>query len=496
MKNRCQVFEKSIGLYIIVLITLFYSCAEDKGNYDYKAVNEVIVTGVTEDTSVMRGEVLNIHPVIGRSLQASEEGLEYSWSLAGKEIGTNRDLAYSVPETLNVGKYDCRYVVTDTKNGMKYFVDFNVNVVSNFSWGYYFLCEEPDQSAVLSYFSSKEGTTECLHATKIGDYALGKQPKAIIDHFGNISSLNDYFYSFNIITSQGDNPVIMTNNGAFMPSGSINDQSFIYEGDTFNPTDAVYMLTDAVYYVSNGKIYSYNSGLLYRAAKHDKEYYWSNPASAYTYVYVFDELSKKFYILKNQIDDPALGLVSDPYALDRVVEIKNQPSYEGQTIIHKYVSRAHVMSMATAQTGKINLISFEYIDFKKAMEEEPAVNEDGHLLEMETLPLAGADADTKGVLVAENDWYFVVGNKVYTTPVLKPTLADFVTLPDDIGKPVAVAVSAKETQLIIATYDAGSPKEYKGSFAIVDLMSKEVTLHRNVMGKCVVAKGYDSNPWW
>ena len=41
MKNRCQVFEKSIGLYIIVLITLFYSCAEDKGNYDYKAVNEV-----------------------------------------------------------------------------------------------------------------------------------------------------------------------------------------------------------------------------------------------------------------------------------------------------------------------------------------------------------------------------------------------------------------------------------------------------------------------
>ena len=115
---------------------------------------------------------------------------------------------------------------------------------------------------------------------------------------------------------------------------------------------------------------------------------------------------------------------------------------------------------------------------------------------METLPLAGADADTKGVLVAENDWYFVVGNKVYTTPVLKPTLADFVTLPDDIGKPVAVAVSAKETQLIIATYDAGSPKEYKGSFAIVELMSKEVTLHRNVMGKCVVAKGYDSNPWW
>ena len=52
----------------------------------------------------------------------------------------------------------------------------------------------------------------------------------------------------------------------------------------------------------------------------------------------------------------------------------------------------------------------------------------------------------------------------------------------------------KETQLIIATYDAGSPKEYRGSFAIVDLMSKEVTVHQVMMGKCVVAKGYDSNP--
>lgn len=84
MKNRCQVFEKSIGLYIIVLIMLFYSCSEDKGNYDYKAVNEVIVTGVTKDTSVMRGEVLNIHPVIGRSLQASDEGLNIVGVWQGK----------------------------------------------------------------------------------------------------------------------------------------------------------------------------------------------------------------------------------------------------------------------------------------------------------------------------------------------------------------------------------------------------------------------------
>ena len=113
----------------------------------------------------------------------------------------------------------------------------------------------------------------------------------------------------------------------------------------------------------------------------------------------------------------------------------------------------------------------------------------------ESLSLAGADANTRGILVGQ-DWYFVVGNKVYTSPVLKPQLADLTTLPDDLGVPVAVAVSSKETHLIIATYDAGSSHENKGSFALVDLTTKEVKVHRNVMGKCVVAKGYDANPWF
>ena len=93
------------------------------------------------------------------------------------------------------------------------------------------------------------------------------------------------------------------------------------------------MATGTPYFISNGKIYSYNSGLLYRPAQHDKEYKWSHPASYYSYVFVFDELSKKYYVLKNQINDPEQGLVSDSYALDRVIEIKEQPSYEGQTLV-------------------------------------------------------------------------------------------------------------------------------------------------------------------
>jgi len=490
--------KKNITIYLLLLVTLFSACAEDKGNYDYDPVNSLEISGIPTDTAVQHSETLKLIPKFERSLLSSEEGLEYSWTIEGTEIATTRDLAYTIPDNLNVGKHDCRYIVTDTKNNMKYFYSFNISVTSSFSWGYYFLCEGANKESILSYFSIKEGTTECIHTNNIGGYPLGSEPKAIIEKFGNISSLGDYYYTFYVISARGENPTIITDNGAFMPTGLITNSSFMFEGDSFNPTDGVIMATGSPYFISNGKIYSYNSSLLYRPAKHDKEYKWSHPASYYNFVFAFDELSKKYYILKNQINDPAQGLISDSYALDRVIEIDNQPSYEGQTIIAQSVGTdadAHVLSLALGESGKINLITLQYIDFRKEEDGNPEIKEQGMLKSFESLPLAGVDANTRGILVG-SDWYFIVGNKVYTSPVLKPQLADLVTLPTGLGEPVAVAVSSKETHLIIATYDRNSSLENKGSFVIVDLTTKEITEHRNVMGKCVVAKGFDANPWF
>lgn len=488
--------KRYIEFVILGILMLLLGCAEDKGNYDYTPVNELTISGIPKDTSVVHLEVLKIKPVFTCSLSASEDHLEYSWKIAGKEIATTRDLEYEVSPEWQIKKHDCLYTVTDTETGMKYFHEFNISVSSSFSWGYYFLCEESDGSTVLSYFSVKEGTRNCLHTKQCGDYIFGKHPKAMIDKFGYINSLEDYYYTMYIITSEGENPVIVTDNGAFMPTSLINNSSLIYEGEDFKPMEGIGMLTGDICFLSNGKLMSYSSGLLYRPGKHDKKYNWTHIASSYSYIYAFDELTKKFYILKNQINDPEAGLVMDRYAYDRVVEIQDQPSYEGQSIIQQMVNRSHVMYLATAGNNQVNLMKFEYIDSQKATETLPALNEYGHVQEINTLPLPDAGEKTKGVLVAENDWYFVVGNKVYTSPVLLPKISDFVTLPDGLGEVTAVGISSKETQLIIATYDENSANENKGSFVIIDLMSKQMTIHKNVMSKCVVVKGYDANPWF
>lgn len=480
----------------IIIFILVMACAEDKGNYDYAMINDVEISGIPEDTSVVQLEVLRLTPVFHRSLDASEAGLTYSWKLAGNEIGTERNLEYTIPQDLDIKKYDCLYTVTDTRNGMQYFQSFNISVNSLFSWGYYFLCEEEDGESVMSYFSSKEGTTECLHTKQVGEYALGKYPRAIGEKFGYIDALDDYFYTMYILNKESENPVIVTNNASFMPSALINNSSFVNDGDEFLPTEIVCMQSSEIYFISNGKIYNYASGLLYRPGKHDKDYIWSHAAGAYRFVFAYDELTHQYYVLKNQINDPNQGLVNDPYALDRVVEIKGQPSFENETVLTTYVNTSQDMYLATAETDKIHVMKFKYIDYQAATDEEPAINELGQMNERVTLTVAGANAATKAILIGENDWYFVTKDKVYTSPALMPAISEFVTLPADIGLPVVVAVSAKENYLIVATYDENSTEEYKGSFVLVNLVTKEMAIHRNVMGKCVVAKGFDANPWW
>ncbi len=493
--------KRYISLFVLAATTLFLSCAEDKGNYDYKSINELTIKGIPEDTTVMHAEVLKIQPVLDRLLEDTEEGLEYSWTMAGKEIATTRDLNYEVPFDWDVKKYDCMYTVTDTRNGMKYFQKFNLSVVAAFSWGYYFLCEEADGTSVLSYFSTKEGTKECLHTTQVGSYVFGKRPKTIVESFGKIEALNDYYYTMYIVNGESEQQVIITNNGSFMPSGLITNESLMAaEEDGFEPESGLAMASGQVCLVSNGKFYSYSNGLVYRPAKHDKEYYWSHPASYNAYVYVWDELSKKFYVLKNQINDPAAGLVNDQYAWDRVVEIEDQPSYDGHAIITHAVPKVsgpgpHVMYLVTEKAGEISFMKFEYINSQKATEELPALNEYGRFVEGKSFQVPGVDKNIKGV-IAEKNWYVVVGNKIYASPTLMPILQEFTNLPDDIGMPMSVALSSKGTHLIVATYDENSTEEYKGSFALVNVTTGETVVHRNVMGKCVVAKGYDANPWF
>lgn len=107
--------KKNITIYLLLLAAIFFACSEDKGNYDYAPANNLKIKGIPTDTAVQSYEVLKLVPEFERSLLPSEEGLVYSWTIEGEEVATTRDLEYTIPGSLNVGKHDCRYIVTDSK---------------------------------------------------------------------------------------------------------------------------------------------------------------------------------------------------------------------------------------------------------------------------------------------------------------------------------------------------------------------------------------------
>ena len=73
-------------------------------------------------------------PIIERLLDDTESDLFFSWSVRGKEVSTERNLEYKIPTDLDIGKHDCKFTVTDTKTGMTYYYEFNINVLAAYSW--------------------------------------------------------------------------------------------------------------------------------------------------------------------------------------------------------------------------------------------------------------------------------------------------------------------------------------------------------------------------
>ena len=483
---------KSIYLLCIMLGVLFCRCAEDKGNYDYTPVDELTITGIDGTYTKIVGDSLKIPVTFEHTVQGENENYEYLWEMDGKKIADTRDLGILTPSDMSFGNKTCRYTVIDKDNGMKYYKNFAVNIVSPFNWGYYLLTEREDHSSVISYFSVMDGNDKFIQTTSISGVELGDMPRSLAGKFGHISALKDYFWTITSVTSGGENPVIITENATFIPNNIVNTSCFVDQesGYVFAPEFAPLNRQGNQFFISQGKFISYNKGLLYRPAKHGKDYYWSDPVwsqAGYPHMFVFDKLSQKYYTIQSQPNVPEEGIVGDSYAYDKVVVITDCPSFEGHTIIGTMAEYAAPWDDATIVTASSNGITLIKISYAYSTGESkcgsPVV-----------LPLAGVDSDSKALLVGK-DWYFAVGNKIYTSPVLLPTLADFVTIPEDCGKIVSMNSSAMQSLLVVATYNEKSSEELKGSVIFIDMQTKKQTVYKNVIHKCVSILSCNADPY-
>lgn len=190
--------KKIYWVIIGIFVCLLSSCYEDKGNYDYREMNDVTIKIPLETQEYLIGDILKIVPDLSFSLGAESEDLTYSWSLNRREICTERNLNWVVDEE---GKnMDLRLTVSDSKTEVSYFGSGMITVTSPYvNNGWAVLSEKEDGTSMLTFLKpstktvpGKDGKEEevydCIVTKDIygllnGGASLGGKPVSITQHF-------------------------------------------------------------------------------------------------------------------------------------------------------------------------------------------------------------------------------------------------------------------------------------------------------------------------
>ena len=136
------------GSFIAALL-IFSSCYDDKGNYDYRHVNEVVVESIeiTPSTNISVGTGFSAIPTI--SDDGGNHDYTYEWIRIGGGDAGNLEVIATTKELNNLllnyisGTYQFYLAVTDTKTGIKFQSDvFEIKYNNDINTGPLLLVEE------------------------------------------------------------------------------------------------------------------------------------------------------------------------------------------------------------------------------------------------------------------------------------------------------------------------------------------------------------------
>ena len=151
-----QKIMKTVYRFLLVALLAMAatSCLyEDKGNYDYHAINDITIGGIAsgqEYPVVSFVDTLRIKPQITCAQSTDESTLEYQWSVLiteGKQyervIGKEKNLEW--PADLKAGKYTGLLKVYDKISGLSWIQSFKIVATTVTSEGYLVLCRQENR---------------------------------------------------------------------------------------------------------------------------------------------------------------------------------------------------------------------------------------------------------------------------------------------------------------------------------------------------------------
>ena len=284
---------KKLIIYSLLLfiVTGFYSCLDDKNNFDYKQVNELDGEILNIDIAgyeVNVGEELTISPTFKFTIDKENPDVSYEWYLDGKKLDvTTPSYTFSSDK---YGIYELTYAVVDNKTGVKFSLS---TVTSAYLKGWAILSDMNGRSA-LSFIKVK--TVKKLYYDSDGREAykdsivyeevekdiipdLGTEPLRLLESTGywdlayqDLNSGEEVLYD-ELVVMQGSKWVEL--NGNSLMKSVYTEEEFNGDiPDDFSPVDAVMTYSSKFLFNQNGYIY-YNQ----RAVANDFHagFYLSDP---------------------------------------------------------------------------------------------------------------------------------------------------------------------------------------------------------------------------
>lgn len=269
---------KKIYLLLALVTLCLTSCFEDKGNYTYHDVDDIVIEGIADSYSNLSfaGEVLEIDPVI----KTNYTDLQYEWYMwdptiednytgwdenmdyEAELIGTEKKLSYQV--NCPAKRYTVMLKVTSKANGYSVSASTNFDVTTEFSRGFYILKETADGNTELDlyYREGEPVMSDLLTAKGYGPLkgkplCLGALPShGYISEEGNVENC----HSISITTQEGE--IVFYNTETL---NKVHDRSDVVYGGL--PDDeipyAAFSCGFSNYFLSNkGSVVSYVASMM------------------------------------------------------------------------------------------------------------------------------------------------------------------------------------------------------------------------------------------
>lgn len=296
---------------ILLALAAMNACYKDKGNYDYKELNELSIIGLAANYECDQDDSLNIPVKLEGTQYADTSRFVYSWEIARQIVQNGKDLHLKV--NFVPGNHLGRLIVTDKSDSVKTYFRFSLRVSSATAGDVMVVLSNSNGEAELSYKRlDKEGPFAVNYFHSRFGESLGTGAKSISINYISLAdhipfSDNTTLGAMQVITKEGLRIVDKNNLGPVANLKYITGVTFanklppypVQDVSGFNPEHLLYQLdmwnhnpygginqSGRMFLISNGALYYYmlSRGLVSTAVNQKVDGGYLAPALCYAYI--------------------------------------------------------------------------------------------------------------------------------------------------------------------------------------------------------------------